>query len=87
MLHLMLSMWVASEACAVFPAARDSGALELLLSTPLSVPEILRGQMLSLERQFFSPAVIVVALYCAALLAGSLRPGVETAAMRKLTMT
>jgi hypothetical protein len=34
----------------------------LLLSTPLEVPEILRGQMLALRRQFLGPVVLVLAL-------------------------
>ena len=55
LLHLVLSMWVASEACAVFPAARDSGALELLLSTPLTVREILEGHVSGMTRMFQRP--------------------------------
>jgi hypothetical protein len=55
MLHLMLSMWVASEACAVFPAARDSGALELLLSTPVTLREIVDGHVMGLTRLFQRP--------------------------------
>jgi len=54
-LHLMLSMWVASEACAVFPAARDSGALELLLSTPVTLREIVDGHGIGLTRLFQRP--------------------------------
>jgi hypothetical protein len=55
LMHLMLSMWVASEACAVFPAARDSGALELLLSTPLTMREIVDGHVIGMTRLFRGP--------------------------------
>jgi len=62
LLHTMLKLWAASEACQKFGADRRSGALELLLSTPLTVREVLRGQMLSLRRQFLAPVAAVVAV-------------------------
>jgi hypothetical protein len=37
------------------------GALELLLSTPISVRDILRGQWLALRRQFLGPLLTVIA--------------------------
>ena len=55
--HTILKFWVATEAARQFSPDRQSGALELLLSTPLSVPEIVRGKMLGLERQFAAPAI------------------------------
>ncbi len=54
--HTALKCWLATEACRRFCEDRRSGALELLLSTPLNVPGILRGQMLALNRHF-SPVV------------------------------
>ena len=39
---------------------RQSGALELLLATPITVPEIVRGQRLALERQFALPMFVVL---------------------------
>jgi ABC-type transport system involved in cytochrome c biogenesis permease component len=59
-LHSVLKVWLASEACQRFNQDRQSGALELLLSTPLKVNDILRGQLLALKRQFFYPVVAVV---------------------------
>ncbi|HEY0549489.1 MAG TPA: ABC transporter permease, partial [Verrucomicrobiae bacterium] len=59
--HSLFKCWLPMEAARRFGADRRSGALELLLSTPLSVNEILRGQVLALLRQF-GPAV---ALICA----------------------
>ncbi|MSU63694.1 MAG: ABC transporter permease [Pedosphaera sp.] len=55
-IHTALKCWLATEACRRFCEDRRSGALELLLSTPLNVPGILRGQMLALNRHF-SPVV------------------------------
>ena len=53
--HLALATWLASEASDSFAGARASGALELLLSTPLTVRQILRGQHLALRELFFGP--------------------------------
>ncbi|MGI8964648.1 MAG: ABC transporter permease, partial [Limisphaerales bacterium] len=43
-LHNILKYWLATEACYRFVTDRKSGAMELLLSTPLRVEEIVRGQ-------------------------------------------
>ena len=59
-LHTVLKIWLASEACFRFVEDRKSGALELLLSTPLNVSDILRGQRLALLWQFIGPASYVV---------------------------
>jgi ABC-type transport system involved in multi-copper enzyme maturation permease subunit len=58
--HTMLKLWVGSEAVRRLAADRKSGALELLLSTPLPVGEIVRGQWLALLRQFGGPALAVL---------------------------
>jgi hypothetical protein len=59
-LNMTLKLWVAVETGQRFGDDQSSGALELLLSTRLSVPEILRGQILALRRQFLWPLVTVV---------------------------
>ena len=59
-LHSLLKFWVTSEACRRFVEDRQNGTMELLLSTPLSVPEILRGQRLALARQFLAPVIAMV---------------------------
>ncbi|MFM1768761.1 MAG: hypothetical protein RJA22_1290 [Verrucomicrobiota bacterium] len=61
-MHAGLKLWLASEAGRRFSLDRASGALELILSTPLSVPEILRGQHAALLRQFGLPALAVLAM-------------------------
>jgi hypothetical protein len=61
--HGVLKFWMASEACSHLSEQRRSGALEYLLCcTPLSVPEILRGQWLALRRRFLRPMIAVLAL-------------------------
>ncbi len=72
-LHLALKFWVASEACQRFGPDHRSGALELLLSTPLTVTEILRGQVLALKRQFMWPGLAVLGLDIIFMLAGARR--------------
>ncbi len=61
-LHMAFKFWIASEACLRLGPDHRSGALEVLLSTPLTVQEILRGQMLALRRQFFWPVLLVAGL-------------------------
>lgn len=60
--HAALKMWIANEAPRQFQEDRQSGALELLLSTSQSVPEILAGRWLALRRQFLWPLVAVLLL-------------------------
>jgi hypothetical protein len=60
LVHTALKFWVATEASRRFSLDRQSGALELLLSTPLPVKDIVRGQWLGLERQFVGPVFAVL---------------------------
>ncbi|MBI3415209.1 MAG: ABC transporter permease subunit [Verrucomicrobia bacterium] len=55
--HIFFKIWVASEACNRLVEERRAGALELLLSTRLTVVDILAGQRLALQRQFAKPIV------------------------------
>ena len=71
LLHIALKLWVTSEACQRFGPDHRSGALELLLSTPLTVKEILCGQMLAMRRQFIGPVLALVGLDLIFMLAGS----------------
>src|SRR5262245_36670418 len=59
--HLALRIWVILQACHFFVEARRTGAMELLLSTPLTGDEIVRGQLLALKRFFGWPSITVVA--------------------------
>jgi ABC-type transport system involved in multi-copper enzyme maturation permease subunit len=63
-----LKLLFALQAGRLFSDQRRSGALELLLSTPLSGREIVRGQMLALGRNFFWPFVTFIALLFAPLI-------------------
>src|SRR5262249_23142242 len=58
-------------ACYSFAEDRNQGALELLLSTPLTIREMLRGQWLALWRCLGWPIVAMIGcdivLYCASL--------------------
>lgn len=58
--HTVLKVWLVTEATRRFSADRQSGALELLLATPIQVKEIVRGQWLALERQFAGPMFVVL---------------------------
>jgi ABC-type transport system involved in multi-copper enzyme maturation permease subunit len=62
LVHLTLAVWVAAEACHLFSGARESGALELLLCTPLSAREVVEGHLLGLRRIFHRPVAVLLAV-------------------------
>jgi hypothetical protein len=57
LVNVMLKLWITTEAGRQLAEDKSSGAFELLLSTPLTVGDILRGQRLALRRQFLKPVV------------------------------
>ncbi len=59
---LLLKMLVGFQACSFFAQGRRSGALELLLCTPLRHGEVLKGQWLALHRFFFWPLLVFLLL-------------------------
>ncbi len=69
-LHTILKWWLATEAARNFSHQRQIGALELLLSTPITVKELVRGQIRALEWQFAGPVAVVVMADVVFLLAG-----------------
>ncbi len=60
LVHAFLKFWITTEACRRFVADRKSGALELLLATPVKIREIVGGQLLALWKQFAGPTAVVV---------------------------
>ncbi len=58
----IIKAWIAVESAKRFSADRESGGLELLLCTSLPVTEIVRGQLLSVRRQFLVPLMVVSCL-------------------------
>ncbi|MCF7763810.1 MAG: ABC transporter permease [Verrucomicrobia bacterium] len=61
LLHAILKVWIGVEACARFADDHRSGALELLLTTPLPQSEFFEAHFLALRRQFLLPIVAVFA--------------------------
>jgi ABC-type Na+ efflux pump permease subunit len=59
-LGLLVKGWIASETGRQLAEDRKNGALELLLSTPLTVRQILAGQRLALQRQFLGPMIVAL---------------------------
>jgi ABC-type transport system involved in cytochrome c biogenesis permease component len=74
----VLKFWLAGHACRQFAEDRQTGALELLLATPLTVREIVHGQLLALRRVFAGPILVVVAAQIAFALACILKPDTQT---------
>jgi hypothetical protein len=60
--HYVLCLWIAIRAPRRLADDKQSGALELLLCTPLTAREIVRGNMLFLRRRFGGVLVTLMAL-------------------------
>lgn len=69
LLNVLLKGWVASEAGRQLAEDRLHGTMELLLSTPLTVRDFLRGQFMALARQFLGPLIVVLASFIVFMLA------------------
>ncbi|MSU57299.1 MAG: ABC transporter permease [Pedosphaera sp.] len=69
-LNAVFKNWFAAAATRQLSDDRKMGSLELLLSTPLTVREILRGQALALRRQFLGPVLIVLLAEIVMMVAG-----------------
>jgi ABC-type transport system involved in multi-copper enzyme maturation permease subunit len=69
LIHFILKVWTTSEVCSRLIADRRSGALELLLSSPLGVRDIAKGQDLALRRIFRWPVLTLIVAEVAMLLA------------------
>lgn len=63
-LNVAIRCWFAAEVTRQIADDRKSGTLELLLSTPLRVEEILHGQKLALARQFLGPVLVILGVEC-----------------------
>jgi hypothetical protein len=61
-LHAILKLEFAATAARRLAEERHTGTIELILSTPLRVSEIVRGQWLALRRHYFIPVMAVIAL-------------------------
>jgi hypothetical protein len=61
-LHLILKYWAAQSACRALPSRRQSGELEILLTTPLDGDAILLGITSTIKRQLLWPFLFVVAM-------------------------
>jgi len=62
LVYLGMTGWIGGESCKRFALDRKSGALELLLSTPITVAEIISGQWAGLRRQFLNPMAVVLGM-------------------------
>ena len=58
--HLLLVVWIVTESAQRLCEERQSGALELLLTTPLDERGIFTGQAMGLRRLFLWPALVLL---------------------------
>jgi len=70
-LHSAMKVWIAAEAGRQFSEDRRNSALELTLSTPLPVRDILEGQFLGLLRQFGIPIAAILVFDVTGMIVGA----------------
>jgi len=78
-------VWITAMACWFFLEARRTGALELLLTTPMPVKTLLRGHWRALRHLFLWP-VLVIALLHVFYVVGSWRGSPPTGLAGKLNL-
>ncbi|MBI4327334.1 MAG: hypothetical protein HY674_19035 [Chloroflexi bacterium] len=76
-LHSLIKCWIILEACQPLSEAKRTGALELILCTPLKVEDILEGHFRALRRQFGGAITLIVIADLAMMLAGLHDPSTE----------
>lgn len=62
---LVLKLWVCWKATSTLAEARNSGAVELMLATPLTVGQIIQGNWQALQRFFLWPVVAALLVHLA----------------------
>jgi ABC-type Na+ efflux pump permease subunit len=67
LLNFILKTRMAAQACHCMTEARRNNTLEMLLATPLTVNQIIDGQIQALHRIFFAPVVLILGLEAAGL--------------------
>jgi ABC-type transport system involved in multi-copper enzyme maturation permease subunit len=63
LLTFLLYLWAASQACRFHVEAQRSGLLELLLVSPLSATQVVRGQWLAVRRMFGLPILLLLLVH------------------------
>jgi ABC-type transport system involved in multi-copper enzyme maturation permease subunit len=76
LLNGMLKLWMITEAGHQLAEDKRSGAFELLLSTPLSARDMVRGQWLALRLQFLKPLAVAVVVELGMMILNPSREGV-----------
>ncbi|MDA1275377.1 MAG: hypothetical protein O2960_15235 [Verrucomicrobia bacterium] len=61
LLHSIMKIWIGVESCGRFAEDQRTGALELLLTTPLKQTQFFEAHTLALRRQFAFPIAAVLA--------------------------
>jgi hypothetical protein len=59
-INLVLKMRIGAHAAHCLAEARQNNALEMLLATPMTVDDMIRGQFLALKRVFLLPLTLII---------------------------
>lgn len=60
--HTIIKFWIARTACHRFAEDRQNGALELILTSPVTERSIIQGWLTGLKQRFMGPVVALVAV-------------------------
>lgn len=57
--NFILAIWVSAKACFMIADAKSSGALDMLMTTPISPNQIIDAHLEALKRQFMEPFLVL----------------------------
>ena len=84
--HGVIKFIIAADAARIFSDDQKQGALELLLCTPMTERDIVKGHLKSLTRCFVPPLLVILAADILLVAAGLARIGVQSEGKFVLTM-
>ncbi|MGV3771948.1 MAG: ABC transporter permease [Verrucomicrobiales bacterium] len=61
--HYLLALLITWKACNLMAGLKQNGLIEILLTTPLRMGEVLSGQQQALQQFFFKPRLLVLILH------------------------
>ena len=85
-LALLIWFWTALRAASAFAESKQNGFLELLLTTPITVDNIVKGQWLALWKSIQVPVYCLLALMIATVALASSGPVVQSAVLVEILL-
>lgn len=71
-INFMVKIRLGVQSCHCLAEARQNNAMEMLLSTPLTVDQMIQGQLTALKRMFLTPVLLILGIELTGLIGGLL---------------